>query len=84
MGHVYEVRVHGVLSTRLLDSLRADTVMRADTVFYGEVLDQAALHGLLARVRDSGLELVDVRQVSPTPTDPPAPSNAPRQNGGTT
>ena len=64
MSIVYEVRLRGVASTRLLESLCAEVEMQADTVLHGAVQDQAALHGLLARIRDVGLELVDVRQIS--------------------
>ena len=39
------------------------------TVLHGPVVDQAALHGLLQKVRDLGLPLVSVAQVAP---DPPA------------
>jgi hypothetical protein len=63
MGIDYEVRLHGVVSARLLDTLCDDLDLRADTILAGEVRDQAALHGLLARIRDTGIELVDVRQV---------------------
>lgn len=35
------------------------------TVISGEVVDQAALHGLLQKVRDLGLPLVSLRQVPP-------------------
>jgi hypothetical protein len=70
----YEVRLHGAASVRLLESLCADVEMNADTVLYGNVADQAALHGLLARISDLGLEIVDVRQLSrwhdPTLDDP--------------
>ena len=59
----YEVRLHGAASVRLLESLCADVDMNADTVLYGNVADQAALHGLLARISDLGLEIVDVRQL---------------------
>jgi hypothetical protein len=38
--------------------------MQSDTVVTGVVQDQAALHGLLERIRDLGLELLDVHQVS--------------------
>ncbi len=39
------------------------------TVLRGPVVDQAALHGLLARLRDIGLPLVSVTRVDPGPTD---------------
>ena len=43
------------------------------TVISGPIADQAALHGVLARVRDLGLQLVSVTQVeaepAPDPTD---------------
>ena len=42
--------------------------MEADTVVVGTIQDQAALHGLLARIRDLGLELLDVHQVTPPTT----------------
>ena len=60
----YEVRLHGAASVRLVESLCADVDMKADTILYGNVEDQAALHGLLARISDIGLEIVDVRQQS--------------------
>jgi hypothetical protein len=37
------------------------------TVLAGPVADQAALHGLLARVRDLGLPLLSVRRIDPEP-----------------
>ena len=40
------------------------------TVLVCAVPDQAALHGLLARLRDFGLELVEVRAVTPAGHDP--------------
>ena len=64
----YEVRVLGRVGPPACQML-ADfgvQVGPADTVLSG-TLDQAALHGLLARVRDLGLELVDVRRVVRTP-----------------
>ena len=35
------------------------------TTIAGPVVDQAALHGLLAKVRDLGLELLSVRPIDP-------------------
>ena len=83
MGHVFEIRVHGVVSARMLDALSDDVVIRADTVVYGQVQDQAALHGLLARVRDSGLELVDVHQVPSDTSGSPATPDGPEPDAET-
>jgi hypothetical protein len=71
MSSVYEVRVHGVASVRLVESLCADLDVKADTVLHGVIEDQAALQGLLARISDIGLEIVHVRQVSPWPGPSP-------------
>jgi hypothetical protein len=40
-------------------------VERGETILSGPVVDQAALHGLLNKVRDLGLILLSVRQVEP-------------------
>jgi hypothetical protein len=37
-----------------------DQGQRGETIIAGPVADQAALHGLLAKIRDLGLELLDV------------------------
>ena len=50
------------------DDLDAD-FQPAETVLDGTQLDQAALHGVLERVRSLGLELVEVRQVKGGRTD---------------
>jgi len=39
------------------------------TTLTGEVVDQAALHGLLKKVRDLGLPLLSVNQVEPNPNE---------------
>jgi hypothetical protein len=64
----YEIRVNGVLGSgwsAWFDGLRVTSDERGQTLIAGPVTDQAALHGLLAKVRDLGLELLEVR-----PTDP--------------
>ena len=61
----YEIRVAGVLPPEALldfDRLTA-SVEPVETVVHGPLQDQAALHGLLARVRDFGLSLISVRQL---------------------
>jgi hypothetical protein len=58
----YEIRITGRLDPRWeewFDGLTI-TVDNGDTLISGRVVDQAALHGLLRRVRDLGLPLVSV------------------------
>lgn len=64
MSSSYEVRVRGEAPVRVLESLCADVDMEADTVLQAVVEDQATLHALLAQIRDIGLEIVHVHQVS--------------------
>lgn len=49
----------------------AATVAPVDTVLFGEVKDQSALHGLLDRIQERGLELIEVRRL-PARTAPRA------------
>ena len=61
----YEIRVRGRLSDAVLDrfeELDAD-IATEETVLQGPVGDQAALHGILDRVRALGLELLEVRRL---------------------
>jgi hypothetical protein len=60
--------VDGVLDARWsawFDGLEVTGDDRGQTVIAGPVADQAALHGLLAKVRDLGLELLEVRRAEP-------------------
>ena len=64
----YEVRVDGVLDGRWsawFDGLQVSSDDRGQTTIAGPVPDQAALHGLLDKVRDLGLELLEVRRTDP-------------------
>ena len=60
----YEIRVNGVLSSgwsAWFEGLRVTSDEHDHTTIAGPLADQAALHGLLAKVRDLGLELLEVR-----------------------
>ena len=64
----YEIRVAGVLDGRWsawFDGLEVTSDESGETTIAGPVVDQAALHGLLAKVRDLGLKLLSVRPIEP-------------------
>jgi hypothetical protein len=64
----YEIRLQGHLGPRWavwFDGLSLTTEADGTTVLRGPVLDQAALHGLLQKLRDLGIPLVSLRQVPP-------------------
>ena len=64
----YEIRLDGRLHSRWaawFDGMRLINESDGTTVLSGPVVDQAALHGLLQKVRDVGLPLISV-----TPLDP--------------
>ncbi len=62
----YEIRVQGRLEARWaawFDGMTLTPGADGTTTIHGPVVDQAALHGLLRKLRDSGLSLVAVTQV---------------------
>jgi len=62
----YEIRLEGSLDetwTAWFDGMQIINEDGGATVITGVVADQAALHGLLAKVRDLGLPLVSVRHI---------------------
>ena len=71
----YEIRLKGHLDSRWaawFDGLSLTNSSDGTTIICGPVVDQAALHGLLQKVRDLGLPLVSVTQVqSGQPECPP-------------
>jgi hypothetical protein len=74
--HRYEIRVKGHLATRWAAWFEGMAVINeADgtTVLKGTVVDQAALHGLLHKVRDIGLPLLSLTRLDPTPNSNPPP-----------
>jgi hypothetical protein len=65
----YEIRVKGALDSgwsAWFDGLWVAGDEHGQTVIAGPVADRAALHGLLAKVRDLGLELLEVRRTDPS------------------
>ena len=71
---VYQIRVKGHLGVEWADWFGGLTITLGDdgdTLLTGPLIDQAALHGLLKKVRDLGMTLVSVNQV---------PSQETRQN----
>jgi hypothetical protein len=77
----YEIRLRGHLDSRWaawFDGLSLSNENDGTTIIGGPVVDQAALHGLLQKVRDLGLPLISVTQVQPDqPEYPPArPDNS--------
>ena len=77
---MYEVRVAGAVPEKDLQDMGAVTLPpeQVNTVLYG-ISDQAALYGLLARLRALGLEVVEVRRV-PTLTE--TETETPEETGG--
>jgi hypothetical protein len=64
-----EIRLQGHLDPRWatwFDGLTLTQHSDGTTLIHGPVVDQAALHGLLQKVRDLGLPLISVTHVDPT------------------
>ena len=67
---LYEIRLKGHLNNRWANWFEGLTITleeNGDTLLTGPVIDQAALHGLLKKVRDLGMPLVSVCPVEPRP-----------------
>jgi len=68
----YQIRIKGHLDSRWTDWFEGLTITLeedGDTFLAGPVVDQAALHGLLKKVRDLGMPLVSVNPVEPGQAD---------------
>jgi len=67
---IYQIRLKGHLDSQWTDWFEGLTITledNGDTLLTGLVIDQAALHGLLKKVRDLGLPLISVSPLEPGP-----------------
>lgn len=63
----YEIRVAGHLTSRWsswFDGMAIDTDTDGTTVIRGPVVDQAALHGVLQKLRDIGIPLLSLNRIT--------------------
>ena len=68
---LYKIRLKGHLAARWTDRFEGLAITleeNGNTLLTGPVIDQAALHGLLKKVRDLGIPLISVSPVSPDPS----------------
>jgi hypothetical protein len=71
---VYQIRIKGQLDSQWTDWFEGLTITleeNGDTLLTGPVVDQAALHGLLKKVRDLGMTLISVSPVEHGPASTP-------------
>lgn len=78
----YEIRVRGVLAQRWsawFDGLTIDNAGDGTTAIRGPIVDQAALHGLLHKLRDVGVPLISLTEIPNTSTSN-APTHTTKEN----
>jgi len=71
---IYQIRIKGHLDRKWVDwfcGLSITSLENGETLLTGPVLDQAALHGLIRKVRDVSLPLVAVIRIEPEQADGP-------------
>jgi hypothetical protein len=71
---IYQIRIKGHLGRQWTDWFEGLTITleeNGETLLTGPVVDDAALHGLLKKVRDLGMPLLSVNRVEPDPADAP-------------
>ncbi len=67
---IHQIRIKGHLDPQWTEWFAGLTITleeNGDTLLTGPVADQAALHGLLKKVRDLGIPLLSVNRVEPEP-----------------
>lgn len=70
---IYQIRLKGHLDSQWADWFEGLTITLeddGDTLLTGPVIDQAALHGLLKKIRDLGIPLISVNRVETNGTHP--------------
>ena len=63
---IYQIRIKGHLGSQWTDWFEGLTITRednGDTLLTGPVVDQAALHGLLKKIRDLGMTLISIQTI---------------------
>ncbi len=71
---VYQIRLEGHLGSEWAEWFEGMVVTvggDGETLLTGPVVDQAALHGLLKKVRDLGLPLISVNRMDPVKAEEP-------------
>ena len=90
-GGVYEIKIKGLLDDHWQQWFEGMTLKRQEsaeagqdtTVIRGWIVDQPALHGLLAKIRDLNLTLISVREIISTdPISQEGDQNGEEQNSG--
>jgi hypothetical protein len=74
---IYQIKIKGHLGSQWTDWFEGLTITLEDngnTLLTGPVVDQAALHGLLRKVRDLGMPLVSVCSEEHGDVNPPGPT----------
>ncbi len=69
---IYQIRLRGHLGPQWTDWFEGFAISleaEGDTLLTGPIVDQAALYGLLRKVRDLGIPLVSVNGVEPDQSD---------------
>jgi hypothetical protein len=69
---VYEISITGHLGSQWTDWFEGMTITldaNGNSLLTGPVVDQAALHGLLKKVRDLGMPLISVLRIDPAQSD---------------
>lgn len=67
MPHIYHIEIEGHLNAAWVaefDQLQVVLTEDGETHLTGPLADQAALHGLLGRIRDLGITLIAVKRLS--------------------